>query len=78
MLESGFKEEYRSLLTKMLRFCNNMKEEEEQVKYVDFDKDIFDLDIMPFFAEKGLNFKDAVAKPMSEESEILFAKLFPL
>lgn len=76
ILACEFKEEYRSVLTKMLRFCNYIGEDKAQVGHMDFDKDILDFDIIPLFAEKGFDFQNMAVEPMDEEVEKYFAKLF--
>lgn len=76
MLECDFKEEYRSVLTKMLRFCNNIEKDNDQKGHLEVDKDILDLDIIPFYAARGLNFQNMAVSPMNEEAEKSFANLF--
>lgn len=80
MIGCEFREEYRTVLTKLLRSCHEIEKEEKKANNVkvDIGEDIFDLDIIPFFTENGLKFTDMFVGPMGEEAEESFRKLFPL
>lgn len=79
MLKSDFKEEYRSVLTKMIRFCNTIAEAEAKANIVDkFDEDIFNLDLISYFTNKGLNFTGMNIGKINDDLMKAFDILFPL
>lgn len=64
----------------MLRFCNNIKinEESEKTKPINVPKHIFNLNIIEYFEKKGFDFENLEMQSMSNETADLFYKEFPI
>lgn len=79
LLKCDFKEEYRTVLAKMHRFCTEIWRRDEQGTHLDFDRNILDLDIIPFFEDNLImKLKNATVKSMGSEAEKAFEKIFPI
>lgn len=78
LMECNFKEGYRAVLTKMLRFCNTVDKDEEEEPPMIVEDTIFNSDIISFFVSKKMNFNGLPLRTMNETEEAEFAKYFPL
>lgn len=79
MMNNNYKSEYSHVLTKMLRFCNSMKEKEKSlnVQLLNVPEDILNMNIVEYFEKKGLNFDRIHIEPMNENVAEEYFKLFP-
>lgn len=79
MMKNNYNSEYSYVLTKMLRFCNSMKEKEKSlnVQLLNVPEDIWNMDIVEYFKIKGLNFEKINIKPMNEYVAKEYYDLFP-
>lgn len=78
LMKYEYRSEYSSLLQKMFRCCNAVKEYEENQngKRIDVPKSIFESNFIRFFQDNGLNFDSLYIEPMSFQEKELYAKIF--
>lgn len=76
----NYKEEYSSLLAKMSRICNTIKQNEKirNINPMNVPDEIFEVDITDFFIQKGLDLSSVDIKPMNEHETKEYARFFPL
>lgn len=69
MLALDFKEEYRSILTKALKYCNAMAKEDRDIDLYEFKDDLLEMDILPYYESHGLNLGNMPVRAMDQETE---------
>lgn len=77
MMKNDYKDQYADVLTKMLRYCNTIREEERRVRPISVPEALFKTNIIPFFQHQNLNFDGIDIAPMDENTAREYFKLFP-
>lgn len=78
LIKNRYKEEYSDVLAKMSRYCNSVKQdaEKENVMPINVSEDIFKVNIVKYFEEKGLKFDKVNISPMNEDETNEYLKFF--
>lgn len=79
LIKNNYKNEYSEILSRMSRYCNSVKlnEESRNIKPLDVSEDIFKVNIITFFERKGLNFDDIEIAAMNDDDTNVYLKYFP-
>lgn len=79
LIKNNYKSEYSEILSRMSRYCNGVKlnEESRNIKPLDVSEDVFKVNIISFFEGKGLNFDDIEIAAMNDDDTNVYLKYFP-